>query len=85
MHVNKTGFQVTYTREDGTIRTYACTDWRALDFLVTRLTGRPLGSTPFDYKHLRIPGFKINTDFHIYGIQGPIAQTVEAADSKSVS
>lgn len=84
MHVNKTGFQVTYTNEKGEPRTYACTDWQALDHLVTRLTRQPLGPTPFSYEDLpgHRAGFTINTDFHIYGAQGLEVQIPESGGGR---
>lgn len=69
-NINRTGYLVTHTREDHSLRTYACADRASLSALIFYLTGRTVDTYPIDQtRNLpMVMGLLIADSLHIWGV-----------------
>jgi len=69
-NINRTGYLVIHTRDDGSKRTYACADHASLSTLIFYITGRTIGT--FLIHHISglpvVPRVLIASNLHIWGI-----------------
>lgn len=69
-NINRTGYFITHTSDDHSLRTYACADRASLSALIFYLTGRTVDTYPIDQtRNLPVvPGVRIADKCHIWGV-----------------
>jgi hypothetical protein len=66
MAINRNGFLVQDERNEAEPRTYACADKEGLEILISKLTGRELGSFVESEHSFSIPRIRVAKGLHIY-------------------
>jgi hypothetical protein len=85
-NINRTGYLVTHTRDDGSKRTYACADHASLSALIFYLPGRAIGTFPIHQTEGLpvVPNLSIAPNLHIWGVSLGQPALVEGKQSATI-
>lgn len=86
-NINRTGYLITHTREDRSLRAYACADRASLSALIFYLTGRTEDTYSIDQTSNLpfVPGMRIADNVHIWGVSLGQPALVEGKQNATIS